>query len=224
MSYVDYPWLRERRGIIYDALHLFVSPDGYRLSDRIWRTDQRTRNRIDELLAYEIRNGTAAVDIARRLEEFLLPGRELVRTRKPYGRDGSYDALRLARTEITAAAGRSTMAAAEANPFVRALAWRLSGSHPDGLDCECEGNATEDRYGLGPGVYPLDKVPRYPAHPHCLCNLQQVTVPVAAVVQDLRAWLAGGSNERMDGLFDLGSLLWHLQEMWGMLEFVRKGA
>lgn len=166
MPYVDYPWLREMRNIVYDALHLFVDRDGYRLSDRIWRADQRTRNRIDELLAHEVRQGTAAVDIAKLLEQFLIPGREQIRTTKPYGRDGSYDALRLARTEITAAAGRATMGAAAANPFVNAVAWRLSGSHPDGIDCDCEQNAVDESAGLGPGVYPLDKVPRYPAHPH----------------------------------------------------------
>jgi hypothetical protein len=166
MAYVDYPWLRERRGIIYDALHLFVDRDGYRLADRIWRTDHLTRNRIDQLLAYEIRTGTAAVDIAKMLEQYLIPGREKIRTRKPYGRDGSYDALRLARTEITAAAGRATMALAEANPFTNGMLWALSLSHPDGIDCECENNSMQDVDGMGPGIYKLGNVPRYPAHPH----------------------------------------------------------
>lgn len=166
MPYIDYPFLRERRGIIYDALHLFVSKDGYRLSDRIWRTDLLTRNRIAKLLAYEIRNGTAAVDIEKQLVQYLVPGREKIRTRKPYGRDGSYDALRLARTEIAAASGRATMAAAEANPLVEGIGWRLSLMHPDGIDCNCEKYATQDIDGLGPGVYKKGNVPPYPDHPH----------------------------------------------------------
>jgi hypothetical protein len=161
-----YPWLFKRRGIFYDALHLFVHPhDGYRLSDRIWRADAQTRNRIDALLRYEIQNGTAAVDIAKQLEQFLKEERKGVRTQKPYGRWGSYDARRLARTEITAAHGRATMASAEANPWVESIHWALSMSHPDGLDCNCEDNSLAD-IGLGPGVYANTDLPDYPDHPH----------------------------------------------------------
>lgn len=165
MAYQDLPWLRERRGIFYDALHLFVSRDGYRLSDRIWRADAKTRNAINELLAYEIRVGTSSVDISKRLEQYLQPARAGVRTKKPYGRWLSYDAMRLARTEITAAAGRATIAAGEASPFVIGYHWALSLSHPDGINCACEANSQRDS-GLGPGVYPKGEVPQYPAHPH----------------------------------------------------------
>lgn len=186
-----YPFLFERRGIMYDAAHLFVHPhDGYRLSDRIWRTSQKTRNKIDLLLAHEIRNGTAAVDIAKQLEGFLKPERAGVQTRKPYGRWGSYDARRLARTEITAAHGRATLGAAEANPFVQAIRWALSAFRDD-WDCKCEPNAEADS-GLGPGVYELGSVPDYPDHPHCMCNLQpQVVARPSEVVADLRGWLDG---------------------------------
>jgi hypothetical protein len=160
-----YPWLFARREIIYDALHLFVGTDGYRLSDRVWRADQLTRNAIDELLSYEIRNGTSAADLAKRLEQFVRPERAGIRTKAPYGRWASYDAMRLARTEITAAAGRGEMAAAAANPFVEGEQWTLSGSHPDGIDCNCEDNADADPDGLGPGVYAQGNLPDYPDHP-----------------------------------------------------------
>jgi hypothetical protein len=44
------------------------------------------------------------------------------------------------------------------------------------------------------------------------------------VVDDLRAWLAGGeSKEDYAQMFDLKGLFLHLQDMWGMLELV-KGA
>ena len=167
MSGRHYPHLRARRGIIYDALHLFVHPhDGYRLSDRIWRADGVTRNRIDALLAYHIRQGTAAVDIAKELEQFLLPSRRGVRTKRPYGRWGSYDARRLARTEVTAAHGRAVMASVAANPMTDAIRWALSLSHPDGIDCNCEDNSIADVDGLGPGVYRPENLPDYPDHPH----------------------------------------------------------
>ena len=160
-----YPWLFDLRGVFYDHQHLFVHPhDGYRLSDRIWRADAKTRNMIDNLLAHEIRNGTAAVKIADQLEEFLQQERTGVRTKKPYGRWGSYDARRLARTEITAAHGQAAIKSGKANPFVSTIRWALSYGRED-WDCRCKPNAKED-VGHGRGVYPVDEVPDYPDHPH----------------------------------------------------------
>jgi len=155
----DYPWVAHRRGVIYDALHDFVGPDGYRLSDRIWRAEAVTRNKIDELLAYHIRNGTSAVDIAKELEAFLKRERAGILTKKPYGRWGSYDARRLARTEITAALGRGTIAAAQANPFVNQIEWALSPNRTGDWDCNCEANAEGSPYDV-------NDVPAYPDHPH----------------------------------------------------------
>ena len=34
--------------------------------------------------------------------------------------------------------------------------------------------ATVDAYGLGPGIFPKDKAPELPAHPHCLCHYEKV--------------------------------------------------
>lgn len=165
MPLKDYPWVAHREGVIYDALHRFVHPDGYRLSDRVWLNAAEVRNRIDALLAYHIRNGTAAVDVAKALEEFL--AREARgRTLKPYGRWGSYEARRLARTEITAALGRGTIAAAMANPFVHVIEWALSPNRTADWDCDCEYNSTADEFGLGPGMWPVEQVPTYPNHPH----------------------------------------------------------
>lgn len=34
--------------------------------------------------------------------------------------------------------------------------------------------AKANLYGMGAGVFPKDKVPRLPAHPHCMCFLKPV--------------------------------------------------
>jgi hypothetical protein len=205
--------------VIYDALHLFVNPvDGYRLSDRIWRADAKTRNRINELLAHEIRQGTAAVDIAKLLERYLEPERIGIRTRKPYGQWGSFDARRLARTEVTAAHGRATIAAAAANPYVEGVQWALSIGRED-WDCNCEGNATADAYGMGEGVYPTDAVPLYPDHPHCVCTLRPVvTRNPADVTAEIRGWLDGESEPppQVAWLFDVTKLLGSILSIWKM--------
>lgn len=158
------PWLFPQRGVYYDAMHQFVHTDGYRLSDRVWRAAARTRNNINRLIEHEVLEGTSAVRMAGMLEGYLKKERRGVRTRKPYGSWGSYDARRLARTEITAAHGRATIASAAANPFVDAIEWALS-LHREEWKCNCRENAEKD-VGLGAGVYPVDAVPRYPDHPH----------------------------------------------------------
>lgn len=163
----------------YDPLHTFVHPDGYRLSDRIWRTSVETRRRIDLLLDEGIRQGRAAVDIAKDLRVFLQPGREKIVTRKPYGMKGSYDARRLTRTEITAAHMRADYISALMNPFVVGAEVRLSPAHKCCDQC--------DDIAAG-GPYTLENVPVPPFHSHCMCSIiWTVTNQITGVVEDLRA-------------------------------------
>jgi hypothetical protein len=84
----------------YDPLHLWVDPNGYRLSDRIWRTGVDTRARLDAMLAEQIRNGNSALNISKKSEQFMLPGRAALRTTKPYGTDASYRGMVLGRTRL----------------------------------------------------------------------------------------------------------------------------
>lgn len=168
----------------YDPFHRFVDPNGYRLSDRVWRDAVDVRSRVDRLLDTHISRGTAAVDIAEEAEAFLTPGAAVSRTRTPYGTEGSFAARRLARTEITAQAGRSTVNASLANPFVMGVQWSLSASHPccDVCDDYASGGPAGD------GIYIPQNVPTYPAHPHCMCNLSPVVVgSTADLVEELRA-------------------------------------
>lgn len=178
----------------YDPFHRFIDPSGYTLSDKVWNASISQRARIDRLLDYHISQGTSAVEMAELLEDFLTPGARLIKTNTPYGTEGSYAARRLARTEITAAAGRSTVNAAIANPFVASVEWRVSLTHK-GTDI-CDTNA---------GIHALDKVPPYPAHPHCLCTLSPVAAgDIGELVASLRqSILAGLPGIRpLQGLFN----------------------
>jgi hypothetical protein len=154
----------------YDAAHTWVDPRGYRLSDRIWQAGERTRAKLDLILLEGVREGKSAIEIAATVERMLLPNRAPIRTKKPYGTDVSFDAMRLARTEITRAFGQATMAASNANPYVTGIDWALSASHPR-FDI-CDNLAT---IGMGGGrvrePYPKGSVPPYPAHPQELCSL-----------------------------------------------------
>jgi hypothetical protein len=176
---------RERllRGIAFDDTRSWVDPNGYRLSHRIWLSRQQVREAIDRTLRTAIATGEDALVTARTLEQYLRPHLAVQRT-PGRGGAGSYSARRLARTEISRAHGQATLWAAQRSPFVRGVRWSVSARHP--RPDECDRNATADN-GLGPGVYPPDAVPRYPAHPQCLCVLSMVTVEDdRAIVRELR--------------------------------------
>lgn len=199
---------------LYDPARTWLDPNGHTLSSRIWQNGEDVKARIDAVLDYGIRSGASTVDIATALEDFLtVEGRfkrvlerqpdgsmRMVRkpitTRTPYGTSGLYAPRRLARTETTRAYGVATIESARANPFVRGVKWNLSASHV-GTD-ECDTNASRDDYGLGRGVYPPDKVPRYPNHPQDKCYLTQVTASDSEARARIRAILAGGDGLPLD--------------------------
>ena len=192
-------------GLQHDPFHLFVYGNSpYRLSDRVWRVAVDVRANIERLLAEEIAQGTAAVDIATLLEQYLTPGARAMLTNTPYGVEGSYAARRLARTEITAAAGRAIQDAARMNPFVEKIRWNLSLSHPRVDICDDIVAAGED----GNGLYAIDALPGYPAHPHCLCYLVQVAIATAVEVGraigeaiQREQFVPGGEVQQLRGYF-----------------------
>lgn len=181
----------------YSAMWDWEDPRGLQLSDRIWNVSLETQRRVDALIADGVRRGRSAVAIARELERFLLPGRAALRTTRPYGQDVSFYAMRLARTEITRQAGQVFIAAARMNPFVEAIVWNVSGSHPKPDEC--------DTLAAG-SPYPVDNVPSYPAHPLCLCYLTTVMQPVGEVVDELRAMMEAGETPYVTP-FDLRGFL-----------------
>jgi hypothetical protein len=174
----------------YDPMHTWVDPNGYRLSRRIWRVGETTRLKIDAIISEGIRNGTPALQLARQLEQFLLPERRPLRTRRPYGTDASADAMRLARTEISRAYNESSYMAAVNNPYVARGDVALSPSHPRTDICDSYASIGMGGTRLRP-PYPLSECPIPPFHPHCICffmaalgdSLATVTAQLRGVMQ-----------------------------------------
>jgi hypothetical protein len=171
----------------YDPLHRWVDPNGYRLSDRVWQGSVRTRMKIDAIVSEGIRNGDTALDIAARLERFLRPDRAPLRTKRPYGTDASFDAMRLARSEVGRAFSWSTLVAARANPYVASMNYNLSPAHPK-IDI-CDDLASGSPYPLDACPVPIES-----SHPHCLCYLTANVRPLAEVNAELRAMMQRGEN------------------------------
>lgn len=181
--------------------HKWQDVRGYRLSDRIWRTDIETRRKIDELLMKGLREGRSALDIAASLEAYLVPGREGIRTLKPYGSrfqpgGASADAMRLARTEVARAFNQAAWVSAYLNPYVDGIDVARSASGDPSCPI-CPAHATIGLYGERlRDPYPLTTADVGPFHPHCLCYvLPVVTDNPAAVTERLRAMMADAQAE-----------------------------
>lgn len=83
-----------------------------------------------------------------------------------------YTAERIARTERARAYADGVMAKYLDDPDIVAFQWKLSDRHPK---CDiCDVYAHADLYGLGKGIFPKDKFPKLPAHPHCLCRIKPI--------------------------------------------------
>jgi hypothetical protein len=178
---------RRERATFFDDTRSWVDPNGYRLSDRLWKQRADLRRDLDNMVRAAISRGDDGIKVAKDIENFLNPryaptrsakgriirdGRKGVLTAKPRDGMGSYPARRLMRTEITRAHGEATKAVAR--KLGTALRWRLSGSHPK--PDRCDSNAQGGSRGLPKstpgGVYYPQDFPAYPNHPQDLCHIQ----------------------------------------------------
>ena len=164
---------------------------GYRLSDRLWRGEARAREKIDAILMRELRNNMGALKLSRLLEALLLPERKGVTTTKPYGTRASFDAMRLARTEIARASNQAAYMSALINPYVNEIDVARS-ANGDKTCPICPQHATIDIGGrrIRP-PYNQNAAHVGPFHPHCLCRV----LPVPAdspetITQNIRALMA----------------------------------
>lgn len=85
-----------------------------------------------------------------------------------------YIAERIARTEGSRAWFDGFIAKNQDDEMVIAYKWCLASRHP--VFDICDMYAKADMFGLGAGIYPKNKVPRLPAHPHCLCYLSEIYI------------------------------------------------
>ncbi len=112
---------------------------GLHLSNRIWRQGENYRNAVRDIIQEAVATGKDAVKTARMLEQYVRQGKKTLAADYPEmmkrmgGRipgDICYEALRLARTEMTAAFGEGTLAAAQASPSYVGMKWAMSAAHP----------------------------------------------------------------------------------------------
>lgn len=184
---VEACWARTKKGLF--------------LSDRIWQQGEKYRNTMRDLIQEAVAIGQDAAKTARMLQQYVRQGAQTLAQDYPnmmermgsrIPKDICYEALRLARTEMTAAFGEGTIAAARVSPSYQGMKWVLSHSHP--MVDICDTLAEHDE-GLGRGVYSPGNEPPYPAHPSCMCALISQHEEPEKFVERLKKWRENPASE-----------------------------
>ena len=138
--------------------------NGFPLAERIYANGTLGIKQAARIVERELVLQRSAREIARQVKGLYNPD-------VPGGQ--SYAAKRLARTEINNAHHSTTIRQSQDRPWVKAMKWNLSSSHPRADSCD--DYAKKDHYKMGRGVYKKGDTPRKP-HPQCLCYLTHVQV------------------------------------------------
>ena len=135
------------------------------LSDRIWDISDNNYEKIKEIISSGI--NTDCAEVARALQQYVKEGAKTFAENYPnmYDRMGgrvpknlNYEALRLARNELSEVYWQATIEGFKENPAVRAVKWLLSNNRLAGYHDICDTMAYSNNHGLGAGVYiPLMK-------------------------------------------------------------------
>lgn len=184
-----------------DPNRRWVNPNGYRLSDRVWKAGRKNRRRINNALRKGVREGRGPITIGKELERYLNPryapveyrgNGQIIRTNK-YKRNpsGVSYARQLARTEVQHMAHASTREAVQSIEWLGAgIEWALSNAHPR-VDI-CDTLAARGSNGYPRGVYTPGDFPAVP-HPGCLCSARAWLPDRETVLNALeRRYLRGG--------------------------------
>lgn len=192
---------RRRRSRLFDPNRRWVSPGGYRLSDRVWRTGNKQRKQINQIIQRGIRRGEGVNTISRRLNRYLLPSNSpvvykrdgrIVRRKQGTGGGGAHRSRSLVRTELQRvnadATKEGTRILADRVPGI-GTRYSLSPAHPE-FD-RCDSHAAGSSPGFPRGVYRVEDVPRIPDHPQCLCMYSTYTPSRGEVLDYLEARYLG---------------------------------
>lgn len=125
-----------------------------------------------------------------------------------------YIAERIARTESARAWADGFIARYGDDEDVVAYQWKTGSRHPEEDICDMYANA--NLWNLGKGIFPKDKCPILPIHPHCLCHLAPVFISEVDIdnVQDQRDaatcdWLKGQNENTRENLLGVkGNKAW----------------
>lgn len=168
------------------------------LSDKIWDISGNNLEKIKDIIESGV--NTDARKVAEALACYVKKGAENFVKDYPalaermggrLPKDLVYEALRLARNELSETYWLATIEGYKDNPAIKAVKWLLSNNRIAGYHDVCDELAYADDYGLGCGIYPLDDAPMKP-HICCLCCLAPV------VLKDIEKGIGNTPPENWD--------------------------
>lgn len=155
----------------------------FKLSNRVWDLSNGQGEKIKKLVEAGV--NMDCKKLAKALDECAKMGNSkpikeypnmMARLGNRFPPDTSFAAMRVARNELSELYFTTSIKDYMENPYIEAVQWLLANNRLKMYEDECDCNdiAYEDVYGLGRGIYPLDKVPDRP-HVMCLCTLAPIT-------------------------------------------------
>ena len=196
--------------VLLNAASEHLYGDSLNLSARIWNIDREARDGINAVLMQGIANSDSAWNIAQQLEQYLGANADCPRwtSTRLYGKTKSeiatgdttgllrgdactgsgvsYNALRLARTEIQKAHALATDKVLASQPWVKQEKVNLSAAHPETDICD----ETVQGGEKGEGIYEVGTV-ELPLHPNCLCYKTAVLMDEKEFTASLKGWMKG---------------------------------
>jgi hypothetical protein len=155
------------------------------LSKALWGSNQKNIKSIENIVAGGLAGNKPIKEIAKDLMFYSKSG------------SAKYNAIRLARTMSNHAYQKAYQMTTEKNPFVEAYQWNNGTANTCPL---CIDLATQDRFGLGNGVFPKNEVPL--DHPNGFCYITSIMSSRDDVDKALIDWVNGtgdaGMNQQLD--------------------------
>lgn len=190
-------YIQVQENIANDIIKGNLYTDNKSISDRIWGYSKQTEQDIQSIISKAILEKKSAIELADDLETFVKPpARRGSNWGKSYpnlrSKKADYNAIRLARTSINHGYQTATIQGSQLNPFISAIQWQSADIH--GRTCElCR--SRDGKYFEKDDV-PLD-------HPNGLCTMLPVSIKTTdEVAQEIRDWLDGEPNDKLDSYFD----------------------
>lgn len=190
-----------------DVVETIVSGQLYQsdwsLSSAIWSANKKVQQDCQNIVARGIAANKGVYEVAKDLEKYVNPS-----AKKDYkwSRDypGSnkvvdYNASRLARTMMSHAYQESFERATENDPWVEAYQWNTA--HNTRVCPYCQQMSVENKFGLGPGIYPKGEVPLDHPNGQCFITIVQ-NKSSAQVANDIANWYNGTGDPKMNAQID----------------------
>lgn len=190
-----------------DVVETIVSGQLYQsdwsLSSAIWSANKKVQQDCQNIVARGIAANKGVYEVAKDLEKYVNPS-----AKKDYkwSRDypGSnkvvdYNASRLVRTMMSHAYQESFERATENDPWVEAYEWNTA--HNTRICPYCMEMSAENKFGLGPGIYPKGEVPLDHPNGQCFITIVQ-SKSSSQVADDIANRYNGTGDPKMNAQID----------------------